>query len=186
MWKEMINTRHQAQDAVRISKKSADEAMAQVQRNFVTDQRPYVWLTDDLGPFSLQPHNAGNTSDKLGFNFHYKNFGKSPAINTRTNGRILFGKSAEKRITLTPLDPSLGSIIPPTKEGWNTAWSDYPISDPQLFNRINTRGLIEYVIISGHIQYSDSFGNVYDSEFCLERTPNVIVYAFCDTHNQIR
>ena len=29
---------------------------------FTTEQRPYVWLTNNLGPFSVEPLNSGNTS----------------------------------------------------------------------------------------------------------------------------
>jgi hypothetical protein len=151
---------------------------------FTTEQRPYVWLTNNLGPFSVEPLNSGNTSGRLGFNFHYTNFGKSPAVNCQTQARIIFGENAEERISFRSLDPRKGAIVPPGKDEYNTAWSDNPVSQ-DLFAKIQTAGTVEYVIVSGYFQYSDTSGNVYSSEFCLERNPGLGL-AFCKDHNSIK
>ena|ERR1700722_5897551 len=166
------------------SKKQFDQAQSAAAKQFITDQRPYVWITNDIGPFSIAPHSTGNTSDRLAFNFHYTNYGKSPAINCQTEARIIFGQNAASKISFPPLDSQTGTIVPPGKEAYNTAWSDSPVS-PALLARIQTAGVIESVTVTGYIQYSDTSGNVYSSKFCLERNPGPGM-AFCKSHNSIR
>jgi hypothetical protein len=183
-WREMISARHVAQVAIETAKRSASEALSQVQRNFIADQKPYVWITDEIGPFVQAPHSRGNTSDKLAFNYHFKNYGKSPAINCQEIGHILLGRNADKRIAFAPLDPGKGAVLPPGKESFNTAFSDQAI-DPTLLADINSKGKDVYVTVAVHFQYSDTSGNVYDSEFCIQRDP-FLSMVFCDTHNGIK
>ncbi len=171
----------QSQD---VSKTQFNQAQSTSWKQFVTDQRPYVWLTNDLGPFTIASHSSGNTSEKLAFNFHFTNYGKSPAIYCRSEGRIVFGKNAENTIYFRSLDPKGGTIIPPRKDAFNTAWSDSPV-DPALLTRIQTAGTIEYVTVSEYIQYSDTSGNTYSSEFCLQRNPGPGI-TFCKDHNSIK
>lgn len=162
-------------------------AIYQSRIHFTQDQRPYLWITDNTGPCDQEPMNfPGDAAGKLGCVFRIKNYGKGPAIKYHSLGRILFGKDAEQRINfdLSKIDQTNGPVLPPGKEDYNSAWSETPV-DPALVGRIKTKGLVEYMVISGYISYWDTSGNLYGSEFCLERNPE-LGFAYCKTHNFIK
>jgi hypothetical protein len=157
-------------EAAICANQTAQAALRQSRDQFIKDQRPYLWLTNDLGPILKAPHSPGNTSDKLACNFHFMNYGKTPAINVQIESGILFDPRSKSTISYKSLDPKVGSIIPPTKDGFNTAFSAQPVDD-DLAKRANTPGLVLPIIVHGLIQYSDTAGNLYTSEFCFERKP---------------
>lgn len=165
---------------------AAETANNQARTQFRMDQRPYVWFTGDLGPFQIAPGapHAGQVNGKLAFNFRFTNYGKSPAINCQVDARIGLGEKVEANIKWRNLDATYGAILPPGKVDYNTAWSDNVV-DASLLARINTPGVIEHVIVYGHFQYSDMYGTIYTSEFCIGHSPSGAV-SYCKEHNQIK
>jgi hypothetical protein len=182
-WHEMISARHVATEAIRKTKESSDAQLAQLQSSFVADQRPYLWLTNDTGPFILMSTSKAPLTNKLGYNYHFMNYGKSPAIKVLTQGHIILGHNAIKKIALKPFDTQKGGIDPPGKDQFNTAVSDKIITDTTLVNKVNN-GDVEFVV-SGAMHYFDTAGNDYTSEFCLTRSPGGAI-GYCDSHNSIK
>jgi hypothetical protein len=182
---ETRRTNDLTQKALANSKTQFDQAQSASWKQFITDQRPYLWITNDMGPFAMAPQSTGNTSGKLAYNFHIMNYGRSPAINCKTEGLIIFGLNGESKISFQPLDSSRSNtIVPPGRDIYQTAWSDNPV-ESVLLTRIQTAGIIEHVTVAGYVEYSDTSGNMYSSEFCIERNPNLSM-VFCEGHNSIK
>lgn len=160
------------------------QALANSKDQFRQDERPYVWITNDIGPFALVPHGPGNTSDKLTFPIRFMNYGKSPAIHVQTDMRIAIGQDAWKSIDWKAFSADQGTILPAGKIDFNSAFSAAPIT-PQFFQRISTPGIVEYVEVLGHIQYWGTDGTPYSSDFCLGRNPALSMY-YCTYHNEIK
>jgi hypothetical protein len=151
---------------------------------FRIDQRPYVWITNELSPFVQAPHGPGNTSDKLAFSFKFTNYGKSPAIHCQVDARIAIGKDGYREIVWKVMDASKGSILPPGRVDFNTAYSDETVS-PDFLKQVVSPGVMEPIEVVGRIQYFGTDGTPYSSDFCLGRNPAQSLY-YCPHHNEIK
>lgn len=112
-----------AQGATRI----APEAMKATQDQFRQDQRPYIWITKDLG----QPSFIEN-SGQFVWTYHITNYGKSPAYKLICHqftkiGNLTFPQFGSKF--------SIGPPMPPMAEQFNTAVSSPGITR-ESFDRL--------------------------------------------------
>jgi hypothetical protein len=163
------------------SLRATQQALNVTRENFRQDQRPYVWLTNDIGPFQRVSTSIGGAlGGRLAFNFHFTNYGKSPAINCSVESHIGLGRGGGERILWSKLDPKSGSILPPGKTDFNTAFSEQAITN-ETWEKINTIGRIEYVTVRGRFQYFALDGTMYSGEFCVERSPS-LGPAYCSDH----
>jgi hypothetical protein len=169
--------------------KAAQDAIKQARDQFRQDQRPYVWLTNDIGPFFRVSIGSGAVKapadGRLAFNFHFTNYGKSPAIRVTVRSRIVLGKDAEIVYPAwKPLQTDSGSVLPPGKVDFNTAASDAAI-EPSIVTKILAPGPYEPVVVHGIFHYSDLYGTEYTSEFCIGRGAGGNYY-YCDGHNSVK
>ena len=170
-------------------------------KQFQIDQRPYVWTTNMRFFLKIE---AGQP---MCANIPMANYGKSPALKTKTIGKIFIGPTAkvdadiwfdtrnEKSfdvpgISETVVLPGTPSLIPPdTKEiptgglgGWFfTLTGDKVLTQADVDYILNTD---ESAVIVVQFEYFDAFGNRYWSDLCTSRfvngnTPN------CHNHNEI-
>jgi hypothetical protein len=74
------STREAAGAAVK-SASTAEDALKTARENFRSEQRPIVWLTNDLGApvFVPNPKKADNTG-QIVWDWHFTNYGKTPAL----------------------------------------------------------------------------------------------------------
>jgi hypothetical protein len=169
--------------------KAAQDAIKQARDQFRQDQRPYVWLTNDIGPFFRVSIGSGAVKapadGKLAFNFHFTNYGKSPAIRVTARSRIVRGKDAETAFPAwKPLQTDSGSVLPPGKVDFNTAASDAAI-EPSIVTKILAPGPYEPVVVHGIFHYNDLYGTEYTSEFCIGRGAGGNYY-YCDGYNSVQ
>jgi hypothetical protein len=81
------------------SAKSAEETLKTTRENFISTERPYVWLTNDLGRLEF-PHQPGQNGQVF-WTWRYTNYGKSPALGLQFGHFIKLGER--------PWEPSYSS-----------------------------------------------------------------------------
>jgi hypothetical protein len=181
-WYEMKRTAEQASAATTL----AQQTLAENKRQFAASHRPYIWIVeergDGLGPFQMVP--SGPLKGRLAFNFTFKNYGSAPAVNLRSQAWIVFGDNGWKKAPWTIIDKTTkGTIMAPTGEAGNTAFSESPVA-PSLYEQITKPGIIEKVEVVGRIIYFDESGTEYTTDFCVGRGPELRFYN-CPYHNSI-
>lgn len=167
--------------ATATAKKSADDAMKQVQANFVSDQRPYVWALGAMVEIR---------QDRIYMLIQLADFGKSPAIQERAIGKIFIGKNAIDKAggwfkqfqtrhlsandaSPTILPPGIPPQIPRTRPedplilGYSTIRIGSSQEDPKDVRQASdTNG---WIVGVARIDYFDTSGNFYSSELCWVR-----------------
>jgi hypothetical protein len=157
--------------------------ISNTQKNFVKDQRPYIWNSQNQLPHL-------KIGDKVTWNYHYTNFGKSPAIGVAFRCQIFLAahKTPQSKDLFAPIhNPqymSEGFIVPPgDSSGWSTCESD------EIATESDTEMVKTYDAAVGlkiFYEYSDTAGNVYTSRVCmfLRRTGTGPI-GVCPTENLI-
>lgn len=163
-WHEMHESTIQSTRAANTANRAVDianTALTQSKNQFVQDERPYVWITDNiqLGETSSSDPIAPN---RIAVNYDILNYGKSPALNVQMVANIAVGDKAERQTALKAFNKSGGSIMPPTK-GANAS----AISDTPPYPNFHTYGDKHKIVVYGRIRYNDLYGNVYISDWCL-------------------
>jgi hypothetical protein len=145
---------------------------------FVDSERPYLWLTDDVGvPRCVRAAMADPSTCQVLWDWHFTNYGKTPAL------RIHLTKWV--KLADGPLVLSLGSEafqtpgwsgepIPPNKVDFTTVVGQ-PIQNNRYGELVSLENQIE---IRGKIHYTDANGGDYESGFCL-RSLHGTVAQFC-------
>jgi hypothetical protein len=168
----MVQSVAKAQVAIDLSKEQ-----------FKVDQRPYVWLTDPP-PNPPMGIISKTKEGKLIWNIFYKNYGKSPAINLCARAYVITGKNTTARvidIEHSVCSSKNGSILPPTHSEWFSGTYNGEATDSEFENW----KAIEFgILVYGRIDYSDSSGVPYFSQFCLALQSNNAI-ADCTEHNHI-
>lgn len=143
---------------------AAEAAVAQGRDLFRQDQRPYMWLTDHHDePRCVQEGNGTSGECLLVWDWHFTNFGRSPALDVRIAGRLAVGptaSAAKRNFDFFPID---GAPTPTNKDGFSTAFWPIRITlekFDQLMNADNS------IVLYGRISYSDAYGSRYESRFC--------------------
>ncbi len=113
------------------------------------------------------------------WSIHFKNYGKSPAINMRANGEVALGPDAWRQVKWRKMSgEAAGSLIPPEGDFWITARSrDVSPADYGVFHE--TFGNIA---VFGHVEYEGLDGSSYWTEYCFSKG-NGGAIEMCSTHN---
>jgi len=166
------------------SAKAAEDAIALSKQQFVKDQRPYI------GNSQVEiPHLK--IGDKVTWNYHYTNFGKSPAVGVAYRCQILLAahKAPPMKTFFRPIhNPKYMS------EGFITAPGDSSGFSTCESDEIATKADIDWhntydasVAMRIFYEYSDTSGNVYTSRVCLFLRKNGFSpIGFCPTENEIK
>ena len=193
-WQEMIQARHQTQgsiDAANRNATAAEKANTEAEKRFQIDQRPYLWESS-MKPLPLA------VNQRVFFDLHYVNYGKSPAIRELGIGKVFFGKDALRQA-----------------DKWFDKLGDKPLATPQTANGILPPGIpadpektvsrttlqsdniltnndLAYLAIHDfaivavpRVDYFDAAGNFYRSDICVFQFASGAI-AHCRTHNEIR
>ena len=199
-WREMISTRHQTQHAIEAANraaKAAEDANADASEHFRQDERPYVSLNLALGPPAGQQQTPSNTGSLISldllpdtdnhptgrviWSIHYKNYGKSPALNIRITKQVEVGPDAFKKVHWISSETSSGPMVAASEDGFVSAYSGVL---PQKEIVASLAKDIQ-VVIFGHIDYEGLDGTSYWTEFCLFRLATQAT-AFCPSHNLMK
>lgn len=175
-----LNTR----ELGRVQLEKADKTNSISRENFTAEQRPYIWLTDNLGTPQLL--RAPNGALQIIWEWHFTNYGKTPAHHTHNDQFIsINGGSFEFSNEAANHPPKIGIPIPPNLTPRLTIVSR-PITDEIWAKAVSTDLGIS---ISGTIDYEDAAGNKYQSTFCIGRlATGAILYREPaeNCHNEIR
>jgi hypothetical protein len=169
---------------------STQKIVTLTREQFTKDQRPYVWISK---PKFFPPQSG----QKMSATVDFLNFGKSPALNIKTDFRSLeFGPNGEKNIDVIfnmpkgikityPGPPSL-PIPPGGKEGQipipemlTQSLGVMSDSDVQWMNTHSPSA-----VFGGIVRYEDMSGNIYETYYCVVRWNNTDVFP-CIEHNEI-
>jgi nitrate reductase cytochrome c-type subunit len=174
------STRMSAEAAVK-SANAVDMAGRNAQENFRAEQRPVIWLTNELNKPEFIPNmkKADNTG-QIVWSFHYTNYGRTPAVHISfrhfmtTEGKIEESYGA--------LAPAVGAPIPPNKVDFATVVSRPGISQDEFNQLLKNDSAIG---ISADILYFDAFGNKYETTFCLTHLSSGAI-LYCKEGNDIK
>jgi hypothetical protein len=153
-----------------------------VRENFRLEQRPIIWLTNDLGTpaFVPNPKKADNTG-QIVWDWHFTNYGKTPALHITFRHFMRIENSTEESYGAQA--PSVGAPLPNGKTDFATVVSRPGLAQSkfnQLISAINNS-----IGISETISYFDAYGEKYETTFCLTRLVNGAI-QYCKEGNDIR
>jgi hypothetical protein len=171
--------------------RGADAALTATKEQFAKDQRPYVW------PAEIVPH-PPKVGEQIKANVYFVNYGKTPAINEKSAGKILLFvgegtlKQADAFFDTFDENKVIGGseiILPPgvpqdakKSPAFITTYSDATPKDQSAIDEINrTDGSFAVV---GVVTYFDSTGTHYRSNYCMMHLANGAL-AWCARHNEI-
>jgi hypothetical protein len=152
-----------AANAAMTSATIAQTALQTARDNFRAEQRPIIWLTNDLG--SPQYFNLANKTDggQIAWEWHFTNYGRSPARHLTFHHLIKIGDKVEEGYGYNG-QPSVGAPVPTNKDDRAAVASKPEISAEQFTKLMATD---EAIGISGEISYEDAYGEKYTTMFCL-------------------
>lgn len=161
-----VATAYQAwltRDAVNEAVRATDAAID----HFIKDQRPYVLISDN------SPEAKIAVKEKVFGRIEFRNYGKSPAVNVRSRGKVFVGRDPKGTAYrfLSGLPPRLTdppvSLLPPNvdnaKPHYSTVQSDEALTIEQ-HAIIPQRDFALIVVV--RFEYEDLEGNAYQSDFC--------------------
>jgi len=174
-----VSTRKAADAAVK-SATTLETALQTARENFRAEQRPIIWLTNNLGsPQYVNPTNNPG-GGQIAWQWHYTNYGKSPALQLTFHQLIKIEDKIEEGYGYK--GPSVGAPVPTNKEDMAEIASQPDISAEQ-FKKLMAAD--EAIGVSGEITYYDTYGNKYLTTFCLRHlTLGGILY--CKEGNDIK
>lgn len=154
--------------------KAAQDANRDAEERFRKDERPYVAET----PKSTEPPHflttKPNVTGQIAWNFHYSNFGKTPAYHLHSEQFIKLGDGPFVRSNGEPKHRG-ETILPPTGDNFITAVSA-PIAPEELDQLLKVSGGIQIKII---LSYTDSYGTRYETGICETRL-NTGTISYCE------
>lgn len=186
-WGQMIIANGHATDsanAANAAATTAQEALKEARDNFRRDQRPYIWITNNLGlpSFVAMPRAQAEGFGQAMWNVFYTNYGKAPAYGLTTHSWVRFGNGpflptpSQKPAPGKQSEITEGGPLPPTKVDFMTACSGKVT--PERFNQLLTIGHSWGISIRVRFDYTDAYGGKYDSVICLAHYwPNVTKYC---------
>lgn len=157
----------------------AQAAVSQTRDQFRQDQRPFVWLTNDLGQPEFVPK-PGTPTGQVVWDWHFTNYGKTPAYGIRFRQYFKVGNEFRPGFGSTE-QPGIGSPLPPTKVNFSTNVSD-PINADEFSRLIDLDQAIAIRIV---MEYTDAYGGKYESGFCLERLRTKAI-TYCQDGNYVK
>jgi hypothetical protein len=174
-----VSTRKAAEAAVN-SATTAEIAVKAARENFRMEQRPVVWLTNELGTPQFVPNTKKtDNTGQIVWDFHFTNYGKLPALHMSVRHFMKIDNIIE---------PSYGgggqvpeAPLPNNKVDVETTISHIVSLDN--FERLIATD--EAIGISGDIIYHDSYGEKYETTFCLIHL-SMGATVYCNGGNDIR
>jgi hypothetical protein len=150
--------------------------------HFRQEERPYLWISSMEAPQFV----AG---DKAKWNFHFANFGRSPAVGVLGRVQIVFGPGGDKKMhadlfsQIHIVNQKDGGFIPTGDQtNWTTAQSDEILTVEDVkYITDNDAGMVFFA----HFEYFDSGGRKYDSEFCKFRLKTGAI-GNCPLHDTVK
>jgi hypothetical protein len=124
----------------------------------------------------------GKTAGQIIWDWHYTNYGRTPAVNVRFVHYIRLGNSARKKSYLEPEMTSLGPPLTPNKVDFATVVLDPDVSADDANKWLHTDEAIE---ISGDILYSGISGGSYRTTFCISKLA-LSAIKYCPEGNDIK
>ncbi len=187
----LVEMRNQTPQLTASAQAAGNAAGAAIQANtdaakrFIQDERPYIWLLNQ----SFDPpriEQEGKYAGHLSVQYHFMNYGRTPAVNERGGGYIAIGDNECRDLYAEPIPTKYGSFIPIGQQDvLNVLYSKKSVSKDEL--TLIEQGKIP-VCIFGYFEYSDMAGTVpeYTGEFC--RMPGIDMSTFsrptyCKPHN---
>jgi hypothetical protein len=151
--------------------------VSDARKNFVQDQRPYIWLTKDgNGAPEFQQPTSTSLTGQVVWTYHYTNYGKTPPYRVRSQHYISISGSPFVDSYGASPEGSVGPPIPPTADLRGSVIS-MPGLTPERFNEaigINGKGISIFV----KFEYTDAFDKPYETGICL-KTLNTGAISFC-------
>jgi hypothetical protein len=161
------------------SAKSAQDAIMLARDNFTQDQRPYIWNTNNGlgGPeFVLSPNTIPPTG-QIVWNFHYTNYGRSPAYNLIAHSLMRVGIAQPFRESYGSQGVHfIGIPMPPNSEQFGTAVS-FPSTTRDEYDRLLR--IDNAIAIRVHMEYSDAYGGRYETGICAGRLASSAI-KYCE------
>jgi hypothetical protein len=175
------STREAARAAVK-SASTAEDALKNARENFRSEQRPIIWLTNDLGApvFVPNPKKTDNTG-QIVWDWRFTNYGKTPALHLSFRHFMRIENKIEE--SYGAAGPSIGAPLPTNKTDFATVISRPGISADE-FDRLLS-SINDDIGISGSIIYFDAYGEKYETTFCLTRLVTGAI-LYCKEGNDIK
>lgn len=170
----------------------SQSAIAQNERSFQVDERPYLAAT-----FAGDPQSLRNDPYLSLFNVHFKDVGKTPALHAITYIDMFLARkddgemalidkhfSAVRRASLSRKRPP-ETVVLPGEEVFVSGRLPTPLTDAELSDYTQRR--IEIVVASG-VVYRDLFGTQHETQSCatMYGPPRLYAPELCAKHNTIR
>ena len=192
-----IRSVKESHDAVKQTRAAVSAAITQAQiadatlkatiKNFQSDERPYIWLPNNIDPPQFQfvkvipPAPAG--PEWVVWNWHYVNYGKTPALNIHFTHYIKVG-DRPFALGLGDDGKGTGAPLPPNKNDFSTVISKPELSAEEVAKLSVTEQAIKIFV---KISYTDAYGGDYLTTFCLSRLlTGAIAYCQDMGGNQIK
>jgi hypothetical protein len=167
----------------RDSAKAAQDAVAQARGQFRLDQRPYIWLMNNIGSPEFIPSPTNLGMGKVLWTWHFTDYGKRPAQDIRYFSFLRLG-DGEFLPSRGSTGPSLAPPLPPNKDDFGSAVSDLITRREweRLTARTNTGNTIAL-----RVRYEYTDGNTdskYETSICISRL-NTGAIAYCRDNKYI-
>jgi hypothetical protein len=161
---------------------TAIRALSDNNKNFVTGERPYVWIANGKtgAPGIVKLLDKAQFVQMI-WTVSLSNFGKTPAY--KLNGTRFIQVGSHSRVSSYGEAIDVPTLIPPTGEVITTTISPPDIRETEI-KAILARGSTEKITIWGDYTYRDSHGNLYETHYCLSRL-NTGSISYCEG-NDIR
>jgi hypothetical protein len=175
----MYHATKQAADAATTAANTAQNGLEDARKNFIADQRPIIWLTNDVGEpkVIVTPQNPGMV--QLLWTWHFTNYGKRPTNELRYRQYFKFGDEPPI-ISYGENGDDIGAPIPPGKTDFATVVSA-PMKRAELVNLVKAGAVGIRVVIT----YTDVAQSKYETRICLQRT-NVGSISYCSDGDYIK
>jgi hypothetical protein len=133
--------------------------------NFIKDQRPFIWLTNNLGsPTFLRPPDSTGPEGYVIWDWHFTNYGKTPARDIHFNHGMQIGDNALAKARDFVGPDKMGAPLPPNKDDFSTSFFKTKISPNEFQRLMNTE---ETIVVYGRFTYTDASGEKYETGFCM-------------------
>lgn len=181
--------------------KTASEAHASVEqaktaegisrKQFIQDQRPYLWIDDKVPEYNFvmrfeAPDQSRPQTGRIATELLFRNYGKSPAIGVRSFAYISTSLDPANDIDWSDMPPKgEGGIYPPGGTFTKTPRTKSDVGIALTYPRpINLDGNNDVWAMHALIEYSDQSGASYVSEVCRIRQFNGFMKK-CSNHKKL-
>jgi hypothetical protein len=175
-----MNTRKQLSivqeqaDAAQKQGKAAQDQVETLRHNFIKEQQPYLWFTNETAILDWTEWEGGTAS----WTYHITNYGKSPAVNYSVDRHTETGPDALKKIKEYKISRQLwswkGSRLPQGKDDYFTSYVKISGKDWQ-----QAKANDQWIVTVGTFIYYDLAGFPHADDFCVSYFANGSV-TYCE------